>query len=270
MILIVMVLYLIIYFVFRKKIDKWLNNQSIFIQLAIIITFVILFVLCFMFYLDYYNIPSILHLTNNINAREYIGYVFTLLSSGISALVLIIITRIQIQDSERQHLEKILEDRKNNNMPLLFYDINEKITESDLYAANKLLKGNYSDVGVDFDYKYYNLYITNVGLNAAKNVSVKIVNNKEKNYITKITQSVIGKGLVEHSTMLFFYNEISNEKIIVEVQYEDLFGNSYKQKIIICLEITNYYSNNRRKIVMSYDVNEPIDCKKLTKKKNKH
>ncbi len=250
----------------KSKFNKWLSKQTYWVRLILTVAYIIFAPLYLIYFFDKCNLFSFLGIVDGIDTKEYKYHIVEMLSAGLGAYVLITTTRIQIENSEKQHQEKMLEDKKNNNMPLLSFDINENISESDIFAANKLLMGDFNNASINNDYKYYNLCITNIGLNAAKNVSVKIKNNKHNNYITKITQSVIGKGQEEHATILFSYSELKKEKVIIEVRYEDLFGNAYKQLIIIELEITTYHSNNGRVIVMSFLANEPKDYKKIVNK----
>ncbi len=209
----------------RKKsvINKWLDELNEYAQLAVFI-FMYIFLTTYLVYLfDFYNFPSNMGLADGVDAGEYVGHAFTLLAAGLSAVVLVVTTKIQIDNSQKQSYERMKEEKRINNMPLLSYIINDNYnSEQNAKICCEMQDKEY------VNYDYYNLEITNIGLNAATKIIVDVDDKKCKT--GELNQNSLARDKkIDISLVVPKYK--TKKLINITVKYQDLIGNNYEQVI---------------------------------------
>ena len=202
------------------------------------ITFVLLIIfVSLLYFLDSNNIPTIFNWSKNINTQNWIGYIMTISSALfaeiIGGLILIYVTRMQIDESNTFYLKRDKEERRINNLPLLTYSFLDFYTDGNNVYILPSKFDNDSKTEIV-------LKIKNIGMNAIRKCYVEI-NGKsliKKCYCPLDIQSTLDKG--EEKTIAFSIKLPTNTyKYSIVVYYEDLLHNWYNQEIILNYEVDN-------------------------------
>jgi len=188
------------------------------------------------YYLDLWNIPSLLNLTNNINTQNWLSFLSSYTSSivstilGVTASIYIAITQIRKnnEDNEKRDLENL----RIQNMPILKYSFNSE--NRGVNELENLIITNIDD-GIPYN---FNIYLKNVGLNTIKNIKVDfksdLINHSIERILGKETLEVMEKGEEKEINKFFSLKQSDVPyNIIVIVYYEDVLSNWYKQEIQI-------------------------------------
>lgn len=234
-ILIIIIVLLFLYRLYKKAEDYM--ERTLFILMVIVC-----FVPVGIYYLDSFNVPTVMKWTENLDSQNWLSFLANYTSSIISAIIggviTMIVTIIQIQRNNEDSEKRDKENLRFQNLPILKYTFDTKqdvpIEIENLIVTN--IEGT----------KTYKLTvgIKNIGLNSIKSIKADM-NILELN----LHESLLGKKsleVLEKSDEVFikrfFTLEGDNKKYNFEltVLYEDLLNNWYKQIINVQYVATDY------------------------------
>ena len=199
------------------------------------LVFIIVLSPVIIYYFDLYNLPTKMGWVKDADAGRWFGFVSTYVSTIVGTLVssfvvvLTVLKQIQVQN------ENLKDDKRIENAPLLKYYIkNESIDE-----ANQSFIFNSEG-------KIYNIYfgIENIGLNHAKHIKIKLLNEEEnwnRTFQIEDEQSILKKGDTYWFDFIINFMKDSSEKkkISILVSYFDMLNNEYEQQIDIKHTVTD-------------------------------
>lgn len=218
-ILIVVSIVVFIYFWNKLK-----NPKEKIMFIAIIIFIVVVPLTIYM--LDKYNIPSKYNYINSDTNTNMLfdfvnNYLATILATIMSGALLVLVTFEQIKSQKESNKE----DKRLQNIPILEFSV---LTEFDGTIIECV-----EDTNLDASTNKFYINIENIGLNHARSLKLEInVNDAKVNNLVLLEENQITL-LKKDSSVCFKYLLILNDKcnIVVDVYYEDLLKNKYKQKI---------------------------------------
>ena len=235
------------------------KSNSLAEKLSEIIMAMIMATLLIIYYLDRYNIPTELNLAMNMNTQNWLSfignYITGIISAIIGALVAVWTTIYQIKKNNEENDKRDRENLRIQNMPILKYNINAERRGtgglSELLIANKEneLQNVYN----------LNIIIKNIGLNSIKDVIVDFSSNIINNAIYRLS----GNGVInpiekgESIEINRFFSLKSSEKyyeMFLNIYYQDVLSNWYKQKIIIKYGATNVFDQGGYKANVRFEV----------------
>lgn len=180
------------------------------------------------FYMDRFNLPSLLNLNINVNTQNWLIIITTCISSVISAAIGGIIALKVSKDQIRENNKQNYDNNRIQNMPLIKFDC----IESDNFISKEIvLKSKFEDGII----KTINLNIKNIGLNAVRKSYLRI----ESDILDKIYDfELLNQGIIEkdkEQTMQFIITLQTNRLYIFNIifYYQDLLFNKYEQKVIL-------------------------------------
>lgn len=235
------------------------KSNSLAEKLSEIIMAMIMATLLIIYYLDRYNIPTELNLAMNMNTQNWLSfignYITGIISAIIGALVAVWTTIYQIKKNNEENDRRDRENLRIQNMPILKYDINAERRGtgglSELLITNKEneLQNVYN----------LNIIIKNIGLNSIKDVIVDFSSNIINNAIYRLS----GNGVInpiekgESIEINRYFSLKSSEKhyeMFLNIYYQDVLSNWYKQKIIIKYGATNVFDQGGYKAHVRFEV----------------
>lgn len=215
------------------------GEKIIFIFYVIIISIPII-----LYYLDLWNIPSKLNLMKNIDSQNWLGFLFTYVSTIVSSVIgvtaSIYIAFIQIRKNNEDNEKRDKENLRVQNMPLLKYNINtERKCEGDV---SELIITSIKD-GQPFE---LNFSFKNIGLNSVKNIIIDYESDvtastyrlSGKNNIISMEK---GEEIESNHFLALELNSKTNMKLIV--YYEDVLNNWYRQVVDITYSASSRFKN---------------------------
>lgn len=213
------------------------GEKIIFIFYVIIISIPII-----LYYLDLWNIPSKLNLMKNIDSQNWLGFLFTYVSTIVSSVIgvtaSIYIAFIQIRKNNEDNEKRDKENLRIQNMPLLKYNIDtERKCEGDV---SELIITSVKD-GQPFE---LNFSFKNIGLNSVKNIIIDYESD-----VTNSTYRLSGKNNIismekgeeieSNHFISLKLNSTINMKLIM--YYEDVLNNWYRQVVNIIYNASNVF-----------------------------
>lgn len=195
-----------------------------------------------LYYLDLLNIPSKLNLMKNIDNQNWLGFLFTYVSTIVSSVIgvtaSIYIAFIQIRKNNEDNEKRDKENLRIQNMPLLKYNIDtERKCEGDV---SELIITSVKD-GQPFE---LNFSFKNIGLNSVKNIIIDY-----KSDVTNSTYRLSGKNNIismekseeieSNHFISLKLNSTINMKLIM--YYEDVLNNWYRQVVNIIYNASNVF-----------------------------
>lgn len=255
------IIILVVIFIFAKlnyKKCETGGEKTIFIFYVTIIYSPII-----LYYLDLWNIPSRLNLMKNINSQNWLGFVFTYVSTIVSSVIgvtaSIYIAFIQIRKNNEDNEKRDKENLRIQNMPMLKYEIKTTDIVDKKVNINHLIISNCDDQKS----LTYDLFISikNIGLNNVK----RIIIDFESPIIEK-TDRIMGENTIipiEKNEMMDVYRYIALEsgkeyQIKLKVYYEDVLQNWYCQIINILYNATKLNNGSYPLGIVNYKVNEEV------------
>lgn len=240
-----------------------------YIEKLALITFTLICIsLISIYLLDRYNIPTIRGLSTNVNTQSWLeifsNNVGNIGSALISGVILVLVTKLQIDRNNEDSIRRDAENMRIQNMPILKYSLN---TEEDISTNTE----NFIKTKFEKEYIYkLNIHIKNVGLNNIKNIKVDIesvafikpvqrtIGQKSMVVMEKGEEINIGKYIpLKHSEKPY--------EITVKVYYQDVLGNWYNQILEIDYITTNIGEARNHKGQVKYIVKEEtlVDAKNI-------
>lgn len=231
--IILLIISIFISIIWLSKIYKKL--ESMYEKIIFIMWVLVIFSPIVIFYLDMYNVPTLLGYNKNLNTQNWLtlisNYMASIISAIIGAVVLVYITMYQIKKNNEDNDKRDKENSRIQNMPLLKYDL----------TTAKSLNSGYIYVPIvskftEEENSKYKLYISvkNIGLNSVKKIYVKFesdVVNDPIFLLDKNTQIPIEKNETIRIESDFLLKDDSNYKISLNVYYEDVLNNWYLQNV---------------------------------------
>lgn len=247
--------------------------ESLAEKITELIMAMVMFIFLIIYYSDRYDIPSKLNMTMNINAQNWLSfignYVSAVISAIIGALVAVWSAIYQIKKNNEENNRRDKENLKIQNMPILKYDINTEIKGtgdlSELIVTNKE-----NEVGNAYN---LNIILKNIGMNSIKNVIIdfrsSVINNSIYRLLGKNAVNPIEKGEIIELNK-YFSLKPSDEyyEIYLDIYYQDVLSNWYKQKILIHYSASRICDNKGNSGRLSYEVQKENDIKEDEIEKN--
>jgi len=217
--------------------NKWMANsikksKDNIEKIVGVITIIIGNIFLIIYYIDRFNLPTILKMNKNVDTQNWLMIITTciasIISSTIGGLIAFGIARNQIKENNMQNSENL----RIQNMPIVKYDI----------TTCKLMAIKPQEIKTKFnkDNKYsISIKLKNIGLNIIKSIKVdfdsEINNNKVLRLKGKNTQVSMEKGEEILPIERCFNLEHAEKpyKMNLIVYYEDVLNNWYKQTVEI-------------------------------------
>ena len=247
-------------------------EKSLYILLSSSVFFLLL-----IYYLDRYNIPSLMGYTKNVNSSDWVSiltnYSAVIISTLLNAAFLIFVTFRQMDETYKDNVKLNSEIQRLQNLPLLRYDFTYEKDFEQLFGENKKWifsnNGESNNDSIDFT-----IEIENIGLNAVRKVYLEIKSElfKKKENFQFCNQSNIEKGEMKKKEIIITNVSKGTHKIDVIVYYQDLLKNWYEQKVHLLISVTNVYDSNNggfsriESVIVDDDVmllKEPTFIKKI-------
>lgn len=221
-----------------KQINK---EKEIFEKVLYIIFIVITDIFLVIYYLDRFNLPSLLKISDNIDTQNWLNIITNCISAIISAaiggLIAFFVANKEVESNNRQNEE----NNRIQNIPLMLYEFDNKNTDNYWIDLDTKIKD-----GAKGDIKFA---IKNIGLGAARNVKINIESNImneniEKNYY------ILEKDKTEFLSFVgkFIINDEYYFKF--KVSYQDLLLNTYEQDIEFTYKLAQYTNGSERKYII--------------------
>lgn len=247
-------------------------EKSIYIFLSVAIIFPLI-----LYYLDRYNVPTVLGYTQNVNASDWVSiltnYSAAIISTLLSTVFLIFITFKQTDETYKDNIKLNNETQRIQNLPLLRYNFTYEIQEGELFGENQeWIISNQDDSNSDLI--DFTMEIENIGLNTVRKVYLEVESklfNKKENF-ELCSQSNIEKNQKKKKEFIITNVAKGTYKIEITVYYQDLLKNWYKQKVHLTISVVNIYDSRIHNQINSVIVddeemllNEPPFIKRIKK-----
>ena len=251
-------------------------------KLHILIILLLIFAIPLIIYLiDYFNIFSLLGLTNNINTDIWLSSIYTYIAAIIGAISLAAITQYQIRktfDFERKIND---ETKRIENAPYIEYkfDIAKSISTDCIIIDNS--KMNHDNIEENCNEVILTAKLENIGLGHAKNFTFGVETPIDRIYHQKDILKQ-GSSTNDEVTILFDKKEMEEEKyeqhkryysLKYYTYYQDMLNNAYKQIVDLKIELSFVRENGSvhyMQIIDSININEPELIKELPRFKSSH
>lgn len=222
-----------------------------------IITIIISNIFLIIYYVDRFNLPTILKINTNIDTQNWLIIITTCIASIISAtiggLIAFGIARDQIKENNKQNSENL----RIQTMPMLKYEIETEGANDKEIDIEHLIITNCEDKTS----RPYNLFISikNIGLNNVKRILVDF-----ESEMVDSTYRIMGKhSLVpiekNETKQIYRYFALESGKeyeIKLKVYYEDVLQNWYCQIVDINYNATEISNGSYPMGIVNYKVNE--------------
>lgn len=249
--------------------NEYKKIKEEFEQVLFISGLLILLIPVVIYYIDKWNIPTILKLNENIDPENWFNfietYITSILTTFISSVFLVWVTAKQINRTYEDNKEINNETMRNQNLPYLQYDFSKEVDDVSDFSKTHLIfpkeKSTKNTKGVPFS-----IEIKNIGLNAVRKTIIKL----ESNVFNKLEiigidkQTSIDKGETNKEDFLITNIKPGEYNINVTIYYQDLLKNWYEQKIVLNLSVTDI-NTPESQCIKKFKL---YDEKRLTEKPN--
>ena len=260
-ILLYLILIVFIIFLYKKGYKDYKDEFSKLLYCLLLNSIIFLLIV---YYLDRFNVPSILGYTKNINSSDWINILtnsfITIISTMLSSIILLKITFKQLEETRKDNIELNNENHRIQNASLLKYNFTLEPLEGVFTENQKLILINQDDIKQHKEALEFVISIENIGLNTARNVILtmeSLLFNK-KEIFEMFNKSSIEKGQIIKKEIIIPNVSEGTYKIFITVFYQDLLKNWYKQKIELTVSMTNIFDSSVRSytIINSFNVYE--------------
>lgn len=242
------VLTIFILFFSIKMFIKACNESDNAFEKALYIVFSISFIFpVIIYYLDRFNIPTLLGYTANLDSSNWVeiltNYAASIVSVLLSSVILIIITKKQLDITYEQNIKINNENLRIQNLPLLKYYFTYEVIDDDLFNDNHklILYKNDGEINSSLN---FTMEIENIGLNTVRKVYLEVRSDllNEKEIFELCNQSSIEKTQKIKKNFIVTNVPKGNYKFEISVYYQDLLKNWYKQLVNANISLTNIYN----------------------------
>lgn len=197
----------------------------------------------FLYILDVYNVPTSFGLKEDLHFLEWFefltNYVSSIISVLLNSIILIIITKKELDVTNEQNVKINNENLRIQNFPLLKYYFTRDLIDSDIFNDNHevILCKNDDETGeLDFT-----MEIENIGLNTARKVYLEIksdILNIDKNF-ELYNQSSIEKNQKIKKNIIIQGVSSGKYNLDIIVYYQDLLKNWYEQTLHVNISLSD-------------------------------
>ena len=260
-ILLYLILIVFIIFLYKKGYKDYKDEFSKLLYCLLLNSIIFLLIV---YYLDRFNVPSILGYTKNINSSDWINILtnsfITIISTMLSSIILLKITFKQLEETRKDNIELNNENHRIQNSPLLKYNFTLEHLEGVFTENQKWILINQDDINQHKEALEFVISIENIGLNTARNVilAMESLLFNQKEIFEMFNQSSIEKDQIIKKEIIIPNVSEGTYKIFITVFYQDLLKNWYKQKIELTVSMTNIFDSSVRSytIINSFNVYE--------------
>lgn len=244
--------------------NKWMANsikksKDNIEKIVGVITIIIGNIFLIIYYIDRFNLPTILKINTNVDTQNWLIIITTCIASIISAtiggLIAFGIARDQIKENNKQNSENL----RIQNMPMLKYEIKTEGSKNEETDIEHLIISNCEDTTS----RPYHLFISikNIGLNNVKKILVdfesKMVNSTYR-IMGKNSLIPIEKNETKQIYRYFALGSGKEYEMKLKVYYEDVLQNWYCQIVDINYNATNISNGSYPFGKVEYKVNEEV------------
>ncbi len=213
------------------------RSKSLIEKIFLIIICLTLGTVYFLYYLDYFNIPTLLKWNMGIDTNTWINCIFMLLSSILGGAIVLVSTKWQIDEVDKK--EKA---RNKGEFRINKRDIDNKICRIDINFRQKESKCENMAVK--------GLFIKNVGKTPIN--EFLIVTKDKRTYFAVDVNKKEYKGGPEKRTKLHYANKIlPGESIMLAITYEEKYTNKNHSNLTVYYR--DDYDNYYEQIICIYD-----------------
>ncbi len=260
-ILLYLILIVFIIFLYKKGYKSYKDEFSKLLYCLLLNSIIFLLIV---YYLDRFNVPSMLGYTKNTNSSDWINILtnsfITIISTMLSSIILLKITFKQLEETRKDNIELNNENHRIQNAPLLKYNFTLEHLEGVVTENQKWILINQNDINQHKDALEFVISIGNIGLNTARNVNLTMESLlfNQKEIFEMFNQSSIEKDQIIKKEIIIPNVQEGTYKIFITVFYQDLLKNWYKQKIELIVSMTNIFDSSVRSytIINSFNVYE--------------
>ena len=233
-VLLYLILIVFIIFLYKKGYKSYKDEFSKLLYCLLLNSIIFLLIV---YYLDRFNVPSILGYTKNTNSSDWINiltnFFITIISTLLSSIILLKITFKQLEETRKDNIELNNENHRIQNAPLLKYNFTLEHLEGVFTDNQKWILINQNDINQHKDALEFVISIGNIGLNTARNVilTMESLLFNQKEIFEMFNQSSIEKDQIIKKKIIIPNVQEGTYKIFITVFYQDLLKNWYKQKI---------------------------------------
>lgn len=260
-ILLYLILIVFIIFLYKKGYKSYKDEFSKLLYCLLLNSIIFLLIV---YYLDRFNVPSILWYTKNTNSSDWINILtnsfITIISTMLSSIILLKITFKQLEETRKDNIELNNENHRIQNAPLLKYNFTLEHLEGVFTENQKWILINQNDINQHKEALEFVISIGNIGLNTARNVNLTMESLlfNQKEIFEMFNQSIIEKDQIIKKEIIIPNVQEGTYKIFITVFYQDLLKNWYKQKIELIVSMTNIFDSSigSYTIIKSFNVYE--------------
>lgn len=244
--------------------NKWMINsikksKDNIEKIVGVITIIIGNIFLSIYYIDRFNLPTILKINTNVDTQNWLMIITTCIASIISAtiggLIAFGIARDQIKENNEQNSENL----RIQNMPMLKYEIKTEGSKDGKIDIEHLIISNCEDK-TSIPYDLF-ISIKNIGLNNVKRILVdfeSVMVNSTYRIMGKNTLIPIEKNETKQIYRYFALESGKEYEMKLKVYYEDVLQNWYCQIVDINYNATTISNGSYPLGNVEYKVNEEI------------
>ena len=217
------------------------KTEETFEKVLYIIFIIITDIFLIIYYIDRFNLPSILKIADNINTQNWLiiltSCISSIISAAIGGLIAFFVANKEIEINNKQNEE----NNRIQNMPLMTYEFYDKNSENNLVALNTNIEnGTIGNI---------NFLMKNIGLNSARNIKINVESTIMKESIEE-KYYVIEKDKIEHLLFVGYFTLDEEYNFKINISYQDLLLNFYEQEIYFTYKLTSYVDGSERKYII--------------------
>ena len=242
------------------------KSNSLAEKISEIVLAMVMAVILVIYYLDRYDIPTVLNLGMNIDTQNWLSfignYITGVISAVIGALVAVWTTIYQIRKNNEENNRRDKENLKIQNMPILKYDINtERKGTGDL--SELIITNKENELGNAYN---LNIILKNIGMNSIKNIIIdfksSVINNSIYRLLGKYDVNPVEKGEVIELNRFFSLKPSDKYyEMYITIYYQDVLSNWYKQEILVYYSASTIFDKGNYIGRLTYEAKKEIEIK---------
>lgn len=237
------------------------NEKDIFVRIAMVLGISSIILPSIVYFADYYNISAFFNKKGTLNSIEWFQFVSMLASSISGACISGVILYLFNQQQLNYQRHESSESKRIENAPLMKYFV--IVSKQQDYLFRKQVNSIEKD---SYDYSIL-LNVANIGLNHAKHVRFEIPNIEgacDNIFNLDNSQSILKK---DNDVWIcldfeFHYKKELVKNIKIDVYYEDMLNNNYKQELQFDAKLTSV-NNGKFYLMTIIDNNLKVEDEKL-------
>ena len=198
-------------------------EKIFYILFVVIETFIIV-----LYYLDRYNVPTLLGWNKNVDTQNWLsilsGFGTSVMVEILGGVILFFVTIMQINRTLEDNRNRDKEERRINNLPLLKYSFYDQLSDD---TNRKVLETRIEDGVLD----EIILGIKNIGMNTVRKCYININGDVlKKGFCFELNQQSSLEKSEEKIIKFLFYLIPNKFDFTFKIYYQDLTFNWYMQK----------------------------------------